>query len=188
MTIFSQPRGLGEYAQSALLKTETGAVQCGARGLEVMMVMPMVVLVSYIRKCQHGSYQFYDLDRKILSMTIFKSPGARLRLHGKPRRRSWGTSTTTLEERCSSKLTKLALIVILILIVSIVIIIITVKLSKQCTLKRCNRQSRVTFISANLSNDLTAYCWPNAVITYPVTSIKESHKKENGNSFSVEKV
>jgi len=30
-----EPRGLGEYAQSALLKTETGAVQCGARGLEV---------------------------------------------------------------------------------------------------------------------------------------------------------
>ena len=110
-------------------------------------------------------------------MPIFKTPGARLRLHGKPRRRSWGTSTTTMEERCSSKLTKLALIVILILIVSIVIIIITVKLSKQCTLKRCNRQSRVTFICANLSNDLTAYCWPNAVITYPVTSIKESHKK-----------
>ena len=48
MTIFSQPRGLGEYAQSALLKTETGAVQCGARGLEVMMVMPLMVLVFYI--------------------------------------------------------------------------------------------------------------------------------------------
>ena len=48
MTIFLQPRGLGEYAQSALLKTETGAVQCGARGLEVIMVMPMVVLVFYI--------------------------------------------------------------------------------------------------------------------------------------------
>ena len=122
-------------------------------------------------------------------MPIFKTPGARLRLHGKPRRRSWGTSTTTMEERCSSKLTKLALIVILIVVIlSIVIIIITVKLSKQCTLKRCNRQSRVTFIFANLCNDLTAYCWPNAVITYPVTSIKESHKKENGNSFSVEKV
>ena len=45
MTIFLQPRGLGEYAQSALLKTETGAVQCGARGLEVMIVM---VLVFYI--------------------------------------------------------------------------------------------------------------------------------------------
>ena len=132
--------------------------------------------------------QLYDLNGKIIFMPIFKTPGARLRLHGKPRRRSWGTSTTTVEERCSSKLTKLALIVILILIVSIVIIIITVKLSKQCTLKRCNRQSRVTFNSAYLSNDLTAYCWPNAVITYPVTSIKESHKKENGNSFSVEKV
>ena len=45
ITISSQPRGLGEYAQSALLKTETGAVQCGARGLEVMIVM---VLVFYI--------------------------------------------------------------------------------------------------------------------------------------------
>ena len=43
-----QSRGLGEYAQSALLKTETGAVQCGARGLEVMMVMPLMVLVFYI--------------------------------------------------------------------------------------------------------------------------------------------
>ena len=135
--------------------------------------------------------QLYDLNGKIIFMPIFKPPGARLRLHGKPRRRSWGTSTTTMEERCSSKLTKLALIVIVILIVvilSIVIIIITVKLSEQCTLERCNRQSRVTFISANLCNDLIAYCWPNAVITYPVTSIKESHKKENGNSFSVEKV
>ena len=120
-------------------------------------------------------------------MPIFKTPGARLRLHGKPRRRSWGTSTTTMEERCSSKLTKLALIVILILIVSIVIIIITVKLSKQCTLKRCNRQSRVTFNSAYLSNDLTAYCWPNAVITYPVTSIKESHRKRKWKFLSVEK-
>ena len=48
MTILLQPRGLGEYAQSALLKTETGAVQCGARGLEVMMVMPLMVLVFYI--------------------------------------------------------------------------------------------------------------------------------------------
>ena len=129
-------------------------------------------------------------------MPIFKCPGARLRLHGKPRRRSWGTSTATLEERCSSKLTKLALIVIVVLIViiilivvivSIVIIIITVKLSKQCTLKRCNRQSRVTFISANLCNDLTAYCWPNAVITYPVTSIKESHRKRKWKFLSVEK-
>ena len=45
MTILLQPRGLEEYAQSALLKTETGAVQCGARGLEVMIVM---VLVFYI--------------------------------------------------------------------------------------------------------------------------------------------
>ena len=124
--------------------------------------------------------QLYDLNGKIIFMPIFKPPGARLRLHGKPRRRSWGTSTTTMEERCSSKLTKLALIVIVILIVvilSIVIIIITVKLSEQCTLERCNRQSRVTFISANLCNDLIAYCWPNAVITYPVTSIKESHRK-----------
>ena len=32
-----QPRALADYARSALLKTESGAVQCGARGLEVII-------------------------------------------------------------------------------------------------------------------------------------------------------
>merc|ERR1712037_637980 len=30
-----EPRALSDYARNALLKTETGSVQCGARGLEV---------------------------------------------------------------------------------------------------------------------------------------------------------
>ena len=37
ITKIFQPRALADYARSALLKTESGAVQCGARGLEVMI-------------------------------------------------------------------------------------------------------------------------------------------------------
>ena len=37
ITKIFQPRALVDYARSALLKTESGTVQCGARGLEVII-------------------------------------------------------------------------------------------------------------------------------------------------------
>ena len=40
-----QPRALSDYARNALLKTETGTVQCGARGLEVAIMIIVFTIV-----------------------------------------------------------------------------------------------------------------------------------------------